>query len=212
MERITLEALPRETSSKGDNKQLRRKGLIPAVLYGRGIKPQKIVLNGSTFKKALGKGGNVIIDLKIKGENGSSQETVIVKELQRHPVQQDFILHADLMRISMKEKLEVKVPLNFTGESRGVKEGGIFQVQLREVSVRCLPTDIPEYIDVPVDDLNIGEVITVADLKLPEGVEMLEEENEILATILVPEAEKIEDEEAAEEDGQEEKGSIEQEQ
>lgn len=210
MERISIEALPREKSSKGSNRQLRKKGMVPAILYGRGAVPKKIILDSSTLKKALSGGTNVLLDLQIKGENGSSQETVMVKELQRHPLQRDFILHADLMRISLQEKLEVKVPLNFAGEARGVKEGGVFQAQIREVSVRCLPADIPEYIDVPIDDLGIGEVITIADLKLPEGLEILEDENETVASVLAPHAEKVEAEEAVEE-GEEKEETEEQE-
>jgi large subunit ribosomal protein L25 len=204
MERIKIEALPREKRSKGSNRQLRSKGMIPAVVYGRGVAPRTIILDGMTLKKALAAGSNVLLDLQVKGDNGTSMETVMVKELQRHPLQRDFFLHVDLIRISLKEKLEIKVPLNFTGEPRGVKEGGVFQAQVREISVRCLPADIPDYIDVPIEDLGIGDVLTIADLKLPKGMEMLEDENENIASVLAPHEEKAEEAEEAVEEPEEE--------
>ncbi|RJX24748.1 MAG: 50S ribosomal protein L25 [Dethiobacter sp.] len=205
MERFKIEALPREKRSKGNSRQLRSKGMIPAVVYGRGVVPRMIILEGMTLKKALTAGSNVLLDLQIKGDNGTSTETVMVKELQKHPLQRDFLLHADLIRISLKEKLEVAVPLNFTGEPGGIKEGGVFQVQLREVSVRCLPTDIPEYIDVPIENLGIGDALTVADLKLPKGMEMLEDENEYIASVLAPHGEKAKEGEEGVEEPEEEK-------
>jgi large subunit ribosomal protein L25 len=205
MERIKIEAFPREKATKGSNRQLRSKGMIPGVVYGRGAESRKITLEASAFRRAIAAGSNVVLDLQLKGGNGTSTETVMVKELQRHPLQRDFFLHVDLLRISLDEKLEVKVPLNFTGDPRGVKEGGIFQAQMREINVRCLPADIPEYIDVPVEGLGIGDVLTVGDIKLPEGMEMLEDENENVASVLAPHAEKIEEAEKAAEEVTEEK-------
>jgi len=182
--------------------------MIPAVVYGRQLASRPVVLDGAAFKKALAAGFNVLLDLQIKGENGSPTETVMVKELQRHPIQKDNILHVDLMRISLKEKVEVKVPLNFTGEPRGVKEGGIFQVQMREVGIRCFPADIPEHINIPVNELQIGDVLTVAELKLPVELEIMEEEAEIIASVLAPHAEAAvapEEEEKPLEEQEEEK-------
>ncbi|NMB41914.1 MAG: 50S ribosomal protein L25 [Firmicutes bacterium] len=200
MERVKIEALPREKTSKGSNKLLRRKGMVPAVVYGLGDETRKIILNSIDLKKALVAGYNVLLDLDLKEANDSTMETVMVKELQRHPIRKDFILHADLIRISLKEKIEVKVPLNFIGEPLGVREeGGIFQAQIREIGVRCLPTDIPEYIDVSVEDLKIGDVLTVADIVLPKDMEMLEEEDENIASVLIPVEEEEEVEEELEE-------------
>lgn len=202
MERITIEALTRKKTSKGSNRQLRSKGMLPAVVYGRGDTSRSIVLNSMALRKALAAGANVLLDLQFKDDAAILPETVMVKELQRHPLQNDFIIHADLLRISLKEKLEIKVPLNFTGDPLGVKEGGVFQAQLREVSVRCLPTEIPEFIEVPIDHLDIGDVLTVADLKLSGDMEMLEDENENIASVLVPHVEITEEaEEEVEEAG-----------
>ncbi|HAA34084.1 MAG TPA: 50S ribosomal protein L25 [Firmicutes bacterium] len=205
MERIKIEAFPREKATKGSNRQLRSKGMIPGVVYGRGAESRKITLEASAFRRAVAAGSNVVLDLQLKGGNGTSIETVMVKEVQRHPLQRDFFLHVDLLRISLDEKLEIRVPLSFTGDPKGVKEGGIFQAQMREINVRCLPADIPEYINVPVEELGIGDVLTVGDIKLPEGMEMLEDENENVASVLAPHAEVIEEAEKAEEEETEEK-------
>jgi large subunit ribosomal protein L25 len=200
MERFKIEALPRKLGSKGSRKQLRAGGRVPAVVYGRG-EPVHVSLASTDIKRALGTaaGLNVLLDLEIKGNNGSSLEMVMLKELQRHPLKQDFFIHADFIRISLKDSLEVSAPLNFMGEPEGVKEGGVLQILLREISIRCLPGDIPEYIDVPVGNLDIGDVLTVADLELPEEIEILNELDESVASVLMPQMEEEEEEVEGEE-------------
>lgn len=180
---------------------MRNKGLLPAVVYGRGQEPRTITLESAALKRALGTaaGSNVLLDLEIKGDDGVSLETVMVKELQKHPLQWDFYLHADLIRISLEDKLEVGVPLSLVGEPAGVQDGGVLQIQLREVLVSCLPMDIPEYIEVAVDSLEIGGVLTVADLQLPAGVEMLADPAETIASVIVPHVGEVEAEEELEE-------------
>ena len=194
MERIKIVAFPRELSTKGKTKQLRAKGMLPAVVYGRGDVPKAITLESMSLKKALSSAGgmNVLLDMEIKGDDGASVETVMVKDLQRHPLQYDFLVHADLLRISLDEKLEVKIPLVFVGEPAGVKDGGLFQVQYREVRVQCLPGEIPDSIEVPVDAMTINDSLSVADLVLPAGVEMLEEPDETIASVLIPQEEEVE--------------------
>lgn len=194
MERIKLVAFPREMGSKGKTKELRSKGMLPGVVYGRGDAPTPVTLESKALKKALSTAGgmNVLLDMEIKGDDGASVETVMVKDLQRHPLQYDFLVHADLLRISLDEKLEVKIPLVFVGEPAGVKDGGLFQVQYREVRVQCLPGEIPDSIEVPVDAMTINDSLSVADLVLPAGVEMLEEPDETIASVLIPQEEEVE--------------------
>lgn len=188
MERLKIEALPRGKGTKA--KRLREEGYIPAVVYGRGTDTTLIFLDRLFLRKVLNTsaGANVLFDLQIKGENGSSQETVMIKELHRHPIQKDMILHADLIRISLSEKLEVAVPLNFIGEPEGVRDGGVLQIQLREIKVKCLPGDIPQYIDVSVEGMKIGDLLMVSDLKLPAGVDLAEEADENIASVTTPQA------------------------
>lgn len=209
MENFKIEASPREKGGKGKRKRLRNKGMLPAIVYGRGLEARAVTLNSLALKKALGTaaGTNVLLDLEITGDDGSSLETVMVKELQRHPLQRDFFLHADLIRISLEDQLEVEVPLSLTGEPVGVSEdGGVLQIQIREVTVRCLPADIPEYLEISVEHLKIGDVLTAADLQPPAGVEVLAEPAETIASVLVPHVEEeIEEEELEEEAVAEEK-------
>ncbi len=181
---------------------MRAAGAVPAVVYGRGTEPLMISLDSRSLKKSLNTaaGSNVLLDLVIGGDDGGTKETVMVKEMQRDPLQKDFILHADLIRISMTDRLEVQVPLNFIGVAAGVTDGGIFQVQKREVGIRCMPGDIPQSIDVSIEDLGIGDVLTVADLSLPREIEILEDPLENLASVLVPHEEITAEEAEAEEE------------
>lgn len=204
-------AFPRETGSKGMIRQLRLKGLTPAVVYGRGATPRHIALESMVLKKALGTAGgmNVLLDLEIKGGAKAAVETVMVRDLQRHPLQYDLFMHADLLRISLDEKLDVKVPLSFIGDPIGVKDGGMLQLQFREVAVRCLPAQIPDAIEVSVEHLAIGQSLNIGDLTVPPGVEILDDADQTLASVLAPQAEIVEEAEAetAEAGGEKEGGS-----
>lgn len=204
MENIKIEAIPRKRGNKGSKIRMRNKGLLPAVVYGRGLEPRTIILDSTDLKRALGTaaGTNVLLDLEIKGDDGTSVETVMVKELQTHPLKWDFYLHADLIRISLEDKLEVEVPLSLIGEPAGVQEGGILQIQLREVLVSCLPTDIPEFIEITVDSMEIGDVLTVADLPTPAGVEIMADPAETIASVIVPQVEEEKEEEEELEEGE----------
>lgn len=210
MERLKLEALPREKVNKSGRKQLRKKGFLPAVVYGRGKSPRLITLESVELKRTLSTaaGSNVLIDMEIKEGGEEASETVMLKELQRHPIQRDLYLHADLIRISLQDKLTVDIPLNFIGEPEGVKEGGTLQIQMREVSVRCLPGNIPEHIDVPVENLNIGDVINVGELEIPPDVEILNEPSEDIASVLSPTVEAEPSEEELEEAGEGEEPEV----
>ena len=121
------------------------------------------------------------------------------KDIERHLIQKDKVMHVDFIRISMTDQIEVAVQLTFTGEPEGVKQGGILQVILREVAVKCLPTDIPETIEVDLSNLNIGESITAGSLSLPPDVELITAPEELLAQVLAPEMEEEPAAEAGEE-------------
>lgn len=193
MDRMVLEAEIRLPLTRGELNRLRQGGNVPAVIYGRGKDTQALLVDGRSLRQVLAAGGaNVLIDLQIR-ENGEQQfETVMLKEIQRHLWQQDRLLHVDFIRISMEDEIEVDIPLNFTGEAAGAAEGGILQFLLREVSVKCLPGNIPELIDVDISGLHIGEGISAGALVLPEGVTLLSGPEEGLVQVLAPEAEEEE--------------------
>ena len=192
METVNLTAQARTKIGGLHSKRLRKEDLIPAVVYGQGIKPVSIQVVRGELEHALhtGAGENVLINLQIDDPSIANQ-TVILKEVQHDHVH-DFITHVDFMAISLTEKVQVKVHLHLKGEAQGVKDGGILDMIHHVVEVECLPTAIPERITINVTDLKIGDSIHVSDLVLPEGVECLEEPETSLIVLLAPRAEEEE--------------------
>jgi len=205
MERLELTAETREVSSKGQIKEMRKRDYVPAVVYGKKVDNTLLSVNRKELIQALNTsaGANVLIDLKIEGGK-KRKETVMVKELQRDPVK-DIFLHVDFIGISLEDKLQVKVPISFNGEPLGVKEGGVPSVQLREVIVETLPTDIPEFLEVDISQLNIGDSLNVSDLQIPEGAQVVGDPDETIISVLAPtiEEEPTEDEDLLEEGAEE---------
>lgn len=183
MKTIELGAERREGMTKGNLRQLRLKGQIPAVVYGGKADSSSLFINGKELAQVLkGHGTNVLMDLKV----GEKSEVVLLKDVQRHFVSHS-ILHVDFQRISMTEKLEVNVPLHVTGEAPGVKlSGGILEHILRELRVRCLPADIPDGINVDVSALQINQGLKVKDIPLPTGVEAVTDVNSLVINIVAP--------------------------
>lgn len=191
MERIKLSAVKRMDMSKGYTRELRRRGLIPAVLYGPHTENIPLLVCTKELQKALSTeaGENVIIDLRITHEGKETIRTVIPKEKQVHPTRRG-ILHVDFCHISLREKLTATVPIEIIGQSPGVKKGGILEHGLWEVEVRCLPADIPEHIQIDVSGLEIGDVVYLKDLVSPEGVEILGDKGQAVLVIAAPKVEK----------------------
>ena len=198
MEKITLKAVVREESGKSACKHIRKDGKIPGVVYKDGKKGFSIQVDRKEFWRVLhtDAGINVIITMEIEGKEKGAAKTVIVKETQLDPLS-DKIIHVDFHEISLKEKLKVKVPIEIKGEAVGVAGGkGVFSQILWELEVECLPTDIPEHIIVNVESLKIGDAIHVKELVVPKEVTVLEDADQVVASVHVPEAE--EEAEAAE--------------
>lgn len=186
---ITLNVEVRE--AKGTKKALstlREKSTIPAVVYGGEKAPIMVALSEKELMAARRKGGaNAILRLKHK----KGEETVIVKELQRHPVT-DRPVHADFQRISMTQKIEAKVPLNVIGEAPGVKtSGGMLSIDMRELRIKALPTEIPQHIDVDISSLELHQGIHVKDLALPKGVEVLDAADAAIVRVVVAKVEAV---------------------
>ena len=180
---ITLNVEVRgEKSTKKELSTLRGASRIPAVVYGAGKPPLKVALSETDLTKARKKGGANAI-LRLKHEKG--EETVIVKELQRHPVT-DKPVHADFQRISLTQKIEAKVPLVIIGEAPGVKtHGGMLGIELRELRIKALPTAIPQHIDVDISHLELNQALLVSELKVPAGVEVLESAEQAVVRVTI---------------------------
>jgi large subunit ribosomal protein L25 len=182
-----LSAENRTGTGKGVNRKLRVAGRIPGVIYGKGRDSQPIALDPKALETLLHKSGaglNTLIDLSVAGKT----DTVLVKELQRHPVRGSY-LHVDFFQVDLTQKITVSVPIHFVGKARGVEFGGILDHPLRELEVECLPRAIPEHIEVDVSALEVGQSIHVSELRLPEGVEVKTDASLPVASVVLPAAE-----------------------
>lgn len=199
MEKVILKAEVRKETGKRVAKDLRGQGMVPANVYKSGKAATSLTVADRELESVLHTkaGENVLITLKISGgESGAKDRTVLIKEIQRHPVR-DNILHVDFNEISLTEVLKVNVPLVARGEPVGVKvDGGLLEHVLRELSVECLPTAIPEKIEVDVSAMKIGEHVLVKDIKIPEGVKVLNDPELIALIVKAPKVE-VPKEEAA---------------
>ncbi len=168
---LTLIAQTRSDSGKGASRRLRRTGMVPGIIYGTDIEPTKISVKHNELIHHLE--NEAFYSSILKVETDGKSEKVVLKDLQRHP-SKPFIMHLDLLRISSKEAIKMSVPLHFTGEETapGVKAGGTASHHFTEVEVSCLPANLPEYIDVDVSAMEIGDAIHLSQIKLPEGVEL----------------------------------------
>jgi large subunit ribosomal protein L25 len=200
MEKIMLKAKVREGSGKRIAKDLRKKDVIPAVVYKGGKDAIKLQVSVREFEKILHTkaGENVIVTLKVEGgEKATKDKTVLIKEIQREPIK-DRILHVDFNEISLTETLKVNVPLAAHGEPEGKKDGGTLEHVMWELQVECLPTDIPEKIEVDVSAMKIGDSIYVKNIKVPEGVKVLNDPELITMIVKPPKVEVPKEEVGAE--------------
>jgi large subunit ribosomal protein L25 len=203
LEQLDLKAQVRKTTGKGPARTLRREGRIPAVLYGPKTDAIMLSIDFKEFEQIVKKAnvGSVLLNLQI--QNGeTSTRPAMIKELQTNPVSGAFV-HVDFYEIDMKRKINVSVPVVTRGKSAGVEEGGMLQIVRRELEVFCLPTAIPESIEVDISDLTIGDSIHVREIALPDEVELPEDIDFTVITVLAPKVEEEVVEEEELEEGEE---------
>lgn len=183
MAEVKLDAKTREGRGKGAARQARMAGRVPGVVYGRGMDPVPIEVDRREFITALNTdaGMNVLLELQLDGK----KVLTLARELQRDPVK-GTLLHADFVYIDVTKTVEVEVPVNVTGEAAGVKEGGVLEQPLFTVHVTCLPTDVPEHIDVDVSHLNIGDSLRIGDLPKSDTYEVTNDPDTPVVTIAAP--------------------------
>ena len=171
-EQVNLNAVDRESEGKSTSRKLRREGSVPAVIYGGDQDPIRI----SILEKDISKASEIpgfatqILNITLDGK----EQNVIVKELQRHPATQR-VLHADLQRVNPDTKISISVPVRFLGEDTciGVKiHGGAISRLINDIDITCLASNLPEYIEVDISELDVGDSIFLSSLSLPEGVEI----------------------------------------
>jgi large subunit ribosomal protein L25 len=188
MQELTIKR--REGTGKSVVRKLRRAGVVPAILYG-GSQPQTITVDPRAVLRIIHghEGSTQLLTLKFDGDNASRM--AIIRDMQFDPVS-DALLHVDLQEVSADRAITVRVAVHPVGEAIGVKETkGILNLVMHEVEVSCLPTNIPERIDADVTNLAIGDVLTVADLRPPEGVRITNDPAQAVATVSPPMAEEV---------------------
>ncbi len=193
---ITIHATKRDQCGKGHARTLRRADKIPAVVYGHGYAPVSITVDGTLLNKMFKPGSEndteyQLFDLSIEGDAAKAARKVMIREIQRHPLQ-EYIEHIDFFAVKMDEAVHAPVHIRLHGKPEGVKLGGILRHILREIEVKSLPADIPSHIDLEIGHMQIGDSIHVSDLQLPENVELLTDPAAAVVNIMAPAAVKEE--------------------
>lgn len=192
MSETSLAVEVRDNGGKGVARKLRALGRVPAVLYGRKTDPVALVIDPVPLERMLRSshaGLNTLIDLQ--GAASVQGKTVLVKELQRHPVRGEMI-HADFYEVERDQTIVVSVPIHIEGTAVGVTMGGLLDHSLREVEVECLPNAIPDEFVVDVTPLEQGDSVHVRDLALPTGVELRSDGDLSVVSVVAPAAEEVE--------------------
>lgn len=193
---IVLQAKSRDHSKKSMIKHIRSEGNVPAVVYGNGVESRSIYFSSSEFTKVIRKAGrNGVITLRIENDD----YPVMVHELQRD-VLKDELIHADFYKVDMSTKVDADVTVHLVGESAGQKEGGVVQQLLHELSVRALPAEIPEHLELNIEALNIGDSLSVSDVTKSGSYEILNDLEETIVAVTPPQA--LEETETEEDEGQ----------
>ena len=181
-----LNATPRSDVGKGVARSLRREGRIPAVIYGHAREPQPLAIDQRELDRLLSHiaAESTVIELSFDGTTSRT----LIREIQRHPFKPQ-ILHVDFQELVAGEKVTVDVPIILGGVPEGVRaEGGILDQTMRELTIHVDPAHIPNHIDVDVSALGIGDSVHVSDLSLPEGVEVLDDEDATICVVSAPRA------------------------
>lgn len=200
---VDLKARLRSTGEVGTRpaRRLRRDGLIPATVYGRGTDPRSVAVEYKSLFRAINTdaGLNALINLDI---DGSGRELTMARVVERHPTR-DEIRHVDFLVISKTEAVSTEVPITVVGESVGVSNGGILDQVLYALPISALPTEVPQSIEIDVTALDIGETLTVAALTIPPGVEVTVESDVAVVGVLAQRGLEAEEEEAEAEGAEE---------
>ncbi|MDQ0157778.1 50S ribosomal protein L25/general stress protein Ctc [Robertmurraya andreesenii] len=180
-----LQATERTEFRNSTLTKIRKEGNIPAVVYGNKVSSTSVYVNGADFLKKIREvGRNGVFPLDLNGK----QVNVILTEYQADPVKNE-ILHADLLAVDMSKEITADVRVNLVGEAAGVKDGGVMQLALHEVSITATPANIPSAIDVDVSHLQVGETITVGELSAGKEFQINHEAEQTIVSILPPKVE-----------------------
>ena len=187
MEITQFQVQARDEFGKGPARRLRMTGVVPGVAYGLGRETVHLAMGEDELAEMLrSSDGNVVLDLDVPGIDRQDDVAAIVKAIQRDPITR-AALNVDFQWISLAEKITVDVAVTVIGEAPGVEDdGGVVQQQYHQVSVSCLPMEIPESVFANIDGMNIGDPLYARDLEIPEGAELMLDEDEAVLSIAAP--------------------------
>ena len=196
----TLPAQKRDGAGKGAARKLRAAGRVPAVLYGRDLEPVHLSVDAQEAERMFHaiSVDNTIVELSIDGEKEAYQ--TLIREIQVHPLRQS-LTHVDFLRIQAGVMVESNVPMRLVGTPEGVKNsGGVLEQSIHDLPIRCIPSKIPESIEVDVTHLDLNESLHIYDVEFEEGVEVMIEQKRTICSVAVPKviAEPVDEEELAE--------------
>ncbi len=189
MKQLKLNVIAREGKGRSASRRLRSSGKVPAILYGKHTEPVQLAVDEPEFRRLLKSIGGSASLIEFKRPDGKDALSFI-REVQKDPLTDEY-MHIDLHEVAANEKMEINVGVRVVGESDGVKnEGGILDVSSFSLRVRCLPKDLPEFIEVDVSPLKVGDSIHVSEMKKLEGVEFLDNPKQPVVACLSPAAEE----------------------
>ncbi|WP_255570818.1 50S ribosomal protein L25 [Cohnella sp. CFH 77786] len=204
MNPMTLKAERRQTASRGELRKLRKHGRVPGVIYGKGVEgAMPVAVDVKDLQMLLSTHPHAVLELDVAG---LGKENVLMSDVQRDSMSRD-VLHVDFHKINLNESIKAPVRLEVSGKSAGEREGGLLQLVLHEMEVECLPKDLPDSIVLEIDNLLVGDTLTVADIRFPEGVMPTMDPDTVVAAILAPQKEMSAEEADAAGDAAEENES-----
>ena len=184
MSEMSIQVEKREKTGKGGSRQARMRGQIPAVVYGSGKDSVPVQVNRKTFLDLMKKAGSENPIFLLKLSDTSQERHAMIRDMQKNPLSRQ-VIHIDFQRIEMTHKVRVTVPVELVGTAYGVKvEGGLIDFVVREVHVECLPGDIPNHLEMNVTELHAGHHAAAKDLKLPEGVTLLDDPERVILSVV----------------------------
>lgn len=190
-QQLSLTITPRAQTGRSASRRVRKANQIPAILYGKHTKPQTLSVDAPEFGRLVKAVAGRALIIELVQKDKAEKALSFVQEIQRNPITDKFV-HVDFQEVKADEKLDINVPVSFVGEAHGVKtQGGILEIAAHTVRIRCLPKDLPPFIEVDITELKVDETIKVANLKAPAGVEFRDVATQPVVSVLSIEEEAV---------------------
>ena len=192
MAMMELAAVRRHGSGKGGARKLLSRGKVPGIMYGKGLATRSIEFDRRDLEKFLSvaRRGTVIVRMNVRDEAEAKESYAVLKDIQTNP-RTDRVIHVDFYEVAFGKKFRIEVPIRIKGKAAGIEQGGIVEQVTRSLEVECLPANVPEFLEMDVTPLEIGDSLHLKDVKFPEGVQPLEKD--MTTTIVSVHAPRVEE-------------------